>query len=457
MNGGIEMKRIKLMRGVSVLCAITMLTVSFAGCGKKAETTESAPKVTEAVSEAEVKPEVKSESEPEEEITLTLFEWVNIFNKNDYDVAAEYKKVKPNVTIEIENAKDPDEVRQALKIRKTADEMPDIFPLKPYMVSEFGSILADISDLPAAKDNIYAEDFKFNGKIVGLPTEAFNELVWYDKEIFAEYNLEIPKTWDEFIKLAETIKAGNKYIPILMGGKDAWPDYPFNEFMPSLVADDGALWNTMAEDPQPFTADKPFYKAYQMIDQLYRAEVFGSDPLGMGFDQVKVMFGTKGAMICAGQWFLPDAKKAMGDKSDKIGTFLLPVRKDANEKLNTVTMVDTFLATPQGGKNEAAAKEFINWFLTDPANYKAYTQARNVNSTMKSIEAGVDPCIAEAFKGVDINPVIYDGGNEKFQNIQAATKFDVKQIGQEMMAGKNLDELMDNLNKSWQEAQSTAK
>jgi raffinose/stachyose/melibiose transport system substrate-binding protein len=445
------MKRTKLFKGLTIFCSITMLISSFVGCGKNAETTEATPDTKEVAAGAE------SKVETEEEITLTLLQWDNIFTKNNYDVVAEYKKVKPNVTIEIENLKDTGEFEQAMKIRKTANQMPDIFALKPYMLADFGTIAADLSDLEAARDSIYAETFKVDGKIVALPTQAFNEFVWYNKEIFAEYNLEVPKTWDEFIKAAETIKAGGKYIPILMGGKDAWPDYPFNEFMPSLVANDGTLWNKMAEDPQPFTPDKPFYQAYQMIDQLYSAEVFGTDPLGMGFDQVKAMFGTKGAMLCAGQWFLADAQKAMGDKSDKIGTFLLPVRKDASEKLNTITMADTFLSTAQGGKNEAAAKEFINWFLTDAANYQAFTKAMNVNSTMKSIEAGVEPCIAEAFEGVDVNPVIYDGGNKKFQAIQAATKFDVKQIGQEMMSGKDLDELMNNLNKSWQEAQSTTK
>ncbi len=446
------MKKTKLIKGLSLICSIAVLTASFVGCGKKAEVANTTSNINQKTAQVST-----AEASTDEEITLTLFQWDNIFTKNGYDVVAEYKRVKPNVTLEIENTKDPDELRQALKIRKTADEMPDIIPLKPYMLAELGSILADVSDLPATKDNIYAEAFKIDGKIVALPAQAFNEFVWYNKEIFAEYNLDIPKTWDEFIKVAETIKAGGKYIPILMGGKDAWPTYPFNEFMPSLIANDGALWNTMAGDPQPFTADKPFYKSYEMIDQLYRAEVFGPDPLGVGFDQVKVMFGTKGAMLCAGQWFLADAQKAMGDNSDSIGTFLLPVRKDANEKLNTVTMIDTFLGTPKGGENEAAAKEFINWFLTDPINYQAYTKATNVNSTMKSIEAGSEACIVEAFKGIDVNPVIYDGGNEKFQTIQAATQFDVKRIGQDMLAGKNLDEIMKNLNKSWQEAQSTTK
>ncbi len=450
MNGGVRMKRTKMLKGLAILCSIPMITLGLAGCGQSVGTVETKPADAAATKGA------ASEVKAEEEITLTLLQWDNIFTKNNYDVVAEYKKIKPNITIEIENLKDTGEFEQAMKIRKTADEMPDIFALKPYMLADFGTIAADLSDLEAAKDNIYAESFKVDDKVAALPTQAFNELVWYNKAIFEEYNLQVPKTWDEFIKTAEIIKADGKYIPILMGGKDAWPNYPFNEFMPSLVANDGMLWNKMAEDPQPFTADKPFYKAYQMIDQLYRAEVFGPDPLGMGFDQVKAMFGTKGAMLCAGQWFLADAQKAMGDDNDNIGTFLLPVRKEANEKLNTITMVDTFLATPQDGKHEAAAKEFINWFLTDAANYQAFTKAMNVNSTMKSIEAGVEPCIAEAFEGIDVNPVIYDGGNKKFQTIQAATKFDVKQIGQEMMGGKNLDELMNNLNKSWEEAQKKA-
>lgn len=434
------MTKSKLSKTLCLLVTISMITASvLTGCSKASTQTDAN----------------KTSDKKDAPVTLTLLTWGNtLVPEGTFDLAKEYKKTHPNVTIEIETVKDTGEFEQTMKIRKAANNLPDLFALKPYMLSNYADFLADVNDVPAASSNLYAKQFAVNGKIVGLPATTFNEFVWYKKSIFKEYGLSIPKTWDEFIAAAQKIKDGGKYIPILMGGKDAWPDYPFNEFMPSLVANDGQLWNKMATEDEPFTKDKPFYQAYAKIKKLYDAKVFGLDPLGMGYDQVKMMFGTKGAMMCAGQWALADLKKALNGDGSDIGAFLLPVRDNASDKLNTITMVDLFLSTPKDGKNVKEAKEFINWYLTNETTYQAFLKASNVLSTQSNIKTAVDPCINEAFQGVDVNPVFYDGGNAAFQKIQAATKFDVKKMGQDMMAGANLDKMMNDLNKSWKEARS---
>jgi raffinose/stachyose/melibiose transport system substrate-binding protein len=434
-----------VVRGLCISTVIGFGLVSaLAGCGSdKNEAGSSAkPSAGTAASPSDSK---------EAPVKLTFLQWTNslIADNGTVDIIAEYKKVKPNVTIEIQTVKDSGEFEQTLKIRRAANEMPDIFPLKPYMLSNFADTLADLSDVPAAADNLYAKQYAVNGKVVGLPLTSFNEFVWYSKKIFKEYNLSVPKTWNEFIDVAQKIKAGGKYTPILMGGKDTWPVYPFNEFMPSLIANDGNYWNVMATQDEPFTKDKPFYQAYSKIKQLYDAKVMGPDPLGVGFDQVKTMFSTKGAMIAAGQWYYGDAKKADADAND-IGAFLLPVRDRADDKLNTVTMVDSFLATSKNNKHLKEVKEFINWCFTNEKVYKSFT--RDSNSTLSTIKADVPAPVKEAFEGVNVNPVLYDGGNADFQKIQAAISFDVKKLGQEMMAGKDLDKMMEELNKSWKKA-----
>lgn len=428
-----------------VLTVVILMSLLLTGCAnQKAATAEPAS--------APVAPTAAEEAKP---VTLKLL----VFSNEQYDtfnklnIVERYKQVKPNVTLDIEKVKDSGEFEQAMKIRKTANALPDISWMKPYMLSNFKDALAPLNDLEAAKNNAFAEKFAVDGQVLGIPECMFNEFVWYKKSIFKEYNLSVPKTWDEFVKAAETIKNGGKYIPILMGGKDAWPDYPFNEFMPSLEANDGALWNVMATQDEPFTQDKPFYKSYAKIKKLYDAKVFGSDPLGAGFDQVKVMFGSKGAMIAAGQWFLPDAAKTNSDMSD-VGTFFLPVRDNASDKLNTITMVDGFMSTPKDGKNVEESKAFINWYLGNDW-YPDYMKDRGLASTVNGFKTELDPVFAEAYNMPDVNYVVYDGGNAEYKKIEAAVKFDVKKIGQEMMAGKNLDKMMEDLNKAWKAARAS--
>ena len=40
--------------------------------------------------------------------------------------------------------------------------------------------------------------------------------LWYNKDVFKKYNLEVPQTWDDFWKVAETLKA-NGIIPLALG------------------------------------------------------------------------------------------------------------------------------------------------------------------------------------------------------------------------------------------------
>lgn len=374
---------------------------------------------------------------------------------NKVDLAKAYKKVKPNVTIELEILKDSGEFENAMKIRKAAGELPEIMPLKSYMLANFADSLLPLNDTSAAKNNKFAKSFAIGGKIYGVPAISFNEFIYYKKNIFKELGLSVPKTWDEFVETAKKIKANGKYIPIALGGKDAWPDYPFNEFMPSLVANNGALWNQMATQDEPFTKDKPFYKAYAKLKKLYDAKVFGQDPLGIGFDQARGLFiANKAAMIAAGQWMIPQYVENGGDMKD-LGLFLLPIRDNAKDTLNTIAMVDTFLATPKDGKYKKEVKDFLNWFFSKKY-YPDYITGIQQTSTVKGVESSV-PALKEAFAGLKVNYVLYDGGNGDFQKIAGAVKFDVKKMGQEMIAGKDLDEMLNELNQNWKEARAKVK
>src|SRR5690606_13057408 len=60
----------------------------------------------------------------------------------------------------------------------------------------------------------------YNGKVYGinLGKVAFSGL-YYNKKLFAESNLQVPKTWDEFKNVVETLK-GKGVSPLGFAGKD---------------------------------------------------------------------------------------------------------------------------------------------------------------------------------------------------------------------------------------------
>lgn len=396
-----------------------------------------------------------SDDKGEKEVTLTFllhddFQYEYLTETKNLSDA--YNKVNPNVTIEIEKVKDTGELENSLKIRNSANELPDMMLLKPYMLSSFSEVLAPLNDTEAVKNNQFASEYAVDGNVVGIPESAFYEFVYYRKSIFEKYNLEVPQTWDEFIETAKKVKEKEEYIPIVLGAKDAWPDYPFNEFMPCLQGGDGKLWNKMAEKDEPFSKGEPFYEAYVKIQKLYDSEVFGEDPLGLGWDQAKTMFvAGKGAMIAAGQWFIADYKKMDGDMDD-LGLFLLPVRNDRNDKFYATVMADGFMATPKDGENKEESIAFLNWYFGSDY-YKEYLSVKGINSTVKGVESN-DAVLKEAFDRAEPTFIVYDGGNKDFKKIVDSFGFDVKKLGQEMLSKRDFNEMMNELNNNWKQARN---
>jgi raffinose/stachyose/melibiose transport system substrate-binding protein len=445
------------MKKIVTLCLSLLLLVSlFAGCAKESME-EAAPTTTKVEVSAESAPTTEEEKveEPKEDVTLTFLMHDNLMYEyftEKFDINTEYQKIAPHVTIEIEKAKDSGQLEETLKIRYSANELPDIMLIKPYMLSDFEDALYSLNDSAANKNNLFADKYAVNGNIVGIPETAFYEFVFYRKSIFEELGLQIPTTWDEFIAVADTIKTTSQYIPIALGAKDAWPNYPYNEFMPCLETGVGDLWNVMATIDEPFSPGQPFYEAYKKIQRLYDADVFGEDPLGLGFDQAKALFVAKeAAMMAAGQWYISDYTSNGGDIND-LGLFFLPTRNQASDPFRVTVMADGFYATPKEGANLEESVAFIEWYFTSEY-YPTYLSAKGLGSTVDGIKVDV-PLLNEAFDRQEVEYVLYDGGNAEFNKIANAIAFDVKRMGQEMIAGEDLEKLMTKLNEDWKKAKN---
>lgn len=433
--------------------ALMMATTLFAGCGKKDDsktTTTDKPEAPVATSTETVV--------SDEPITLKfacMGDQADMFE--NLGIAAAYKETHPNVTIELEKFKDSGTFEDSLKIRASAGQLPDISTLKPYMLSRFAESMVDLKDLDSVANNLYAVGYAVDGKVVGVPDQATREYVFYWKSMFTDLGIEVPTTWDQFIDVAIKIKNDGNTIPIIIGGKDAWPDYPFNEYMPALESQDGFIWTTMAHMDAPFDDDQPFSIAYQKLQKLYDAQVMGVDPLGLGFDQAKVMFGQKqGAMMACGVWVFADIKNAAGDDVSDLGAFLLPTRDTESDDFVTISQADIFLSIATNSQNIDAAKEFINWYYSD-AWYPAYIQSAGFVPTVEGVEGKYEDLFVQALAlQPNAKTVVYDGGGVDFNSIVTETKFDVKVFGQEMMIPSfDLDKKLADLNVTWAKARAS--
>ena len=115
----------------------------------------------------------------------------------DNDMVGKFQETYPNIDIEVEKIKDDTEYWNAMKMRASANQLPDVMFNKPFTLSRFKDYLLDLSDLEAAKNNELASGYALDGKVLGVPMTAGYEYVYYWKDMFADAGVEVPDTWQE--------------------------------------------------------------------------------------------------------------------------------------------------------------------------------------------------------------------------------------------------------------------
>ena len=442
----------KRMVAIGLCAAMVMGTI--AGCSSSKETAQTKP--------GETVGEEKSESNEDLKGSLVFAIWDN--NLMDYidenDMVGKFQEKYPDADIEVEKIKDDSEYWNAMKMRTSANQLPDVMFNKPFTLSRFKDYLLDLSDLEATKNNELASGYAIDGKVLGIPMTAGYEYVYYWKDMFKEAGVEVPTTWEEFENAAQTLQDyyGAKdpdFMAVALGAKDEWPDYPYMEFMPALEGGNGQNWNDMAKTDAPFADGTDINKAYNKVYSLFSKNVFGKDPLGMGNDQVTSLFAQKkSAIIALGDWGLQNIKSGTDDISE-LGTFYLPVRDSKDDPYRVIVQGDSFMGVTTHSKNPELAKAFVEWFYSEDW-YPGYINYVTSASSMKNFTKEKDPILAQADElQPDMELVMYDGGGDEFQSIQNEIAFDYKKLGATMFTdGFDLKQQLAELDSKWAAART---
>ncbi len=445
-------------------CAMTAsLLIGCGSTGGNANTNEEvSTEQTPAAAESGEENTSPAASNEELSGTLTFAIWDN--NLNDFieenDMVGKFQEQYPNVDVEVEKIKDDSEYWNAMKMRASANQLPDIMFNKPFTLSRFKDYLIDLSGTEACANNELASGYALDGKVLGIPMTSGYEYVFYWKDMFEEAGVEVPTTWPEFEAAAKTLqdyfgKENPDFMAIACGLKDEWPDYPYMEFMPALESGNGQNWNTMASQDAPFEEGTDINKAYNKVYSLFTSGVLGKDPLGLGNDQVTSLFAAKSAAILAlGDWGLQNIMNGTDDIS-QLGTFYLPTRNTESDPYNVIVQGDSFMGVTTHSKNQEAAVAFVEWFYSE-AWYPSYINYVSSASSMKNFPKDKDPVLAESDTLCpDKVLVMYDGGGDDFTAIQNETTFDYKKLGAQMMTeGFDLNAALDELNTKWAEARA---
>ena len=156
------------------ILALTLGTVmaagTLAGCGEKAPAPTAGAPAGETKSDGG-QSEASGGDGAELSGDLVFAIWDN--NLMDYidenDMVGKFQEKYPDANIEVEKIKDDSEYWNAMKMRASANQLPDVMFNKPFTLSRFKDYLLDLSDLEAAKNNELASGYALDGKVLGVP------------------------------------------------------------------------------------------------------------------------------------------------------------------------------------------------------------------------------------------------------------------------------------------------
>lgn len=277
--------------------------------------------------------------EPQKPITLKLLTISS--DESRQKIMDEYIKVNvgkelPGIEIEYEGTAN---VADKIKVYNASGDLPDVW----YSGADFApSVIRAGNQLnlePYLKEDGFIEKFKikdalyYKGGIYAISSGAdayFNPRIFYHKDIFNNNGIEVPATFEEFVKVCEKlIDAGIQ--PISTPGKGGWaPGFFLLQNM--IQIEDPSVVQQLIENKTDFT--NPVIKnAADRIVRLAKMGAFGMGAANLDYGPAKELFVQgKAAMYMMMTWELPDLEENIAD----LDFFLWPSAGDRYDPKDVV-------------------------------------------------------------------------------------------------------------------------
>jgi len=209
--------------------------------------------------------------------------------------------------------------------------------------------------------------------------------VWYNKEVLAQYGItETPKSWEEMLTAARTIKAGGGTPFYEMGG-DRWATQWWVQVQLADAAKQG-LWDRVNSGQEQFTSPEILdtISGYQaLVDE----GLFNSDITSATFeDQGDAILSGEAAMAVQVNTFFGQlqAKADTDELNQKIGFF--PISPSGNVGTFIPDQANALVAFKTGDADrEAAARQLLSFWLSSE-EYSKFVADKNTVSILEGVE-----------------------------------------------------------------------
>ncbi|OUM66092.1 hypothetical protein PIROE2DRAFT_20224 [Piromyces sp. E2] len=220
---------------------------------------------------------------------------------------------------------------------------------------------------------------KYNGKWVGLPIYLNYNVIYYNKDLLGKYNQDLPKTWDDLIKISEIVIKGEKEKSIV----------GFN----GLVPENELLTCTIQELIHSFrkTPDSPFpgYSSSEAVEALNKykeiMEKVSSEEIFSSTDTYSITSIISGDILFSKFWNIPYPFPGY----DKI----VLVGKNEGVSGTTIGGYNLGICKYIDDKNKEAAAKVVEFFTSKEYQKRIATDKQSI-SAMTSIYDDEEVCNA---------------------------------------------------------------
>lgn len=348
--------------------------------------------------------------ETAEQVSLTMWTW-----SNEARVALEdgildaFTEEHPNIDVEV--LVQPDKDYQTLLTTGLAGSGgPDIAAIRSYGVissfAESGNLvpLDDvITDWSGFSDSaLQGVKARGDGKIYGVPQGMQTAQVYYNKQIFADLDLDVPTTWDEFLDVSAAIKEAGT-APIVIPGAVAGQIALAGEVLGNARrGGDAFTAEFVAGDVTLTDADSVASIELMKDIQPYLVDNVTSVTL----DEAVTIFATgMAAMFPSGTWQVAGFANLGADLD--FGTFDVPVESDWPSDDVTVSYSDGGWALSARSEKQDAAAELLNW-LSSAEYFQLYANSMGTIPPRDGVTLD-NPHVAEMYERYLENPATYLG------------------------------------------------
>lgn len=203
------------------------------------------------------------------------------------------------------------ELRQQLGIAFMGGNPPEIFQVGPgYNLKSYvdAGRLSPITDVwnEISGNKIFPEGIAkltvFNNEAWAVPLNIHTiSTVWYNVKVFEKYNLEEPKTWEEFKHVCSVLKE-NGLEPIAAAG--FWSVYALYPFLITTLGPEGYV--AIGEGEVNFISEKRVREAFELFKEMWIDNLM-EDWSGYSWAEAAKPFieGKVAMYFCMGDWIVP--------------------------------------------------------------------------------------------------------------------------------------------------------